>query len=279
MQIRGGRGYETAESLKARGERPVAVEQQLRDMRINRIFEGSTEIMHLLIAREAVDRHLEVAGEILEGDGDLKEKARVALQAGRFYAKWLPQLAVGEGQKPRRLRAVRRARRRTCASSSATRASSRARRSTRWAAGRRSSRSARRCSGGSSTSAPSCSRCRPRSSTRHDPGRAAPSARTRPPSWPTCSASRRSVASARCSTRSGATTTSTTTRSRSACSRAATRSSRRASVDPARRRAAVRSGGLEGLRAPRRPPSRASAARGRRARTRCPAAPRRAARA
>jgi alkylation response protein AidB-like acyl-CoA dehydrogenase len=68
-------------------------------MRINRIFEGSTEIMHLLIAREAVDRHLEVAGEILEGDGDLKEKARVALQAGKFYAKWLPQLAVGEGQK------------------------------------------------------------------------------------------------------------------------------------------------------------------------------------
>ncbi len=101
LQIRGGRGYETAASLESRGEAPIPVEQVLRDLRINLIFEGSSEIMRLFIAREAVDPHLQHAGAMVDPDASLGDKAKDALGLGAHMAKWMAGNAVGYARWPK----------------------------------------------------------------------------------------------------------------------------------------------------------------------------------
>jgi alkylation response protein AidB-like acyl-CoA dehydrogenase len=90
FQVRGGRGFETPASLRARGEKDWPVERMLRDARIQTVFEGSSEILRLFLAREALDPHLEIAGDAIRPRVSAGRRFAGLLRAGLHYALWLP---------------------------------------------------------------------------------------------------------------------------------------------------------------------------------------------
>lgn len=99
IQVRGGRGFESELSLYGRGEKPIPAERFMRDLRVGRIFEGSTEVMHLIIAREALDTHFSRVMPILMPKMNKTGKSRGKLmwEAFKFYSTWIPKMFLPSG--------------------------------------------------------------------------------------------------------------------------------------------------------------------------------------
>lgn len=100
IQIRGGRGYETGPSLRARGEKGYAVERMMRDARINTIIEGTSQIMRLFIAREAMDTHVNRIMPLMSRKTKASDKPRLLLEAMKFYSVWYPAQYLPSAQLP-----------------------------------------------------------------------------------------------------------------------------------------------------------------------------------
>lgn len=101
FQIRGGRGFETGPSLKGRGEAGYPVERMFRDCRVNLIIEGTSQIMRLFIAREALDLHLKRIMSVMDAKVPMLKRIKDALSIGVYYSfwflrLWLPSFAFKE---------------------------------------------------------------------------------------------------------------------------------------------------------------------------------------
>jgi alkylation response protein AidB-like acyl-CoA dehydrogenase len=96
MQFRGGRGYEKAKSLKERGEDPWPIERMMRESRINTIIEGTSDIMRLFLAREAMDPHLKVAADLLKRHTPTGDKIKAGMKLASYYGTWYPSQWVNK---------------------------------------------------------------------------------------------------------------------------------------------------------------------------------------
>lgn len=108
FQVRGGRGFMTVESQRQNGEYVMPVMRMLRDARINLVWEGTSEILRIWMAREALSRYIEegitlVHGTLRQRMAAIRYYARMALRSslpsfiplhaqtlfGRHYARWV----------------------------------------------------------------------------------------------------------------------------------------------------------------------------------------------
>src|SRR5439155_3675325 len=93
MVLWGGRGYETADSKRKRGENAFPIEQLIRDAELYRIGEGATDILIPFIAREVLSPHLtrvkDALGDSFLGFKNWNEAVRTSAFYGRWYAERL----------------------------------------------------------------------------------------------------------------------------------------------------------------------------------------------
>jgi alkylation response protein AidB-like acyl-CoA dehydrogenase len=81
FQVRGGRGFMTADAQRKSGEPAIPVMRMLRDARINLVWEGTSEILRIWMARESLAPYLEQGLAILQGSMSRK------VAAAQYYAR------------------------------------------------------------------------------------------------------------------------------------------------------------------------------------------------
>jgi hypothetical protein len=108
FQVRGGRGFMTVESQHKTGEVAIPAMRLLRDARIHLVWEGTSEILRIWMAREALSPYIEQGIAFLHGPSSKKIEAplyyaRMALRSslpswnrwetsdlfGKDYARWV----------------------------------------------------------------------------------------------------------------------------------------------------------------------------------------------